>query len=392
MYIIIITHFLCWRERDELNNENLIKFSFFNMEQDNTREVPLNIDVIRVIFKTNISFIKTIVFVNKIMSRKPKLELPQDCDQLDVSVCEHPKLAGKCKIKHGRWGGRSKCIPNTDHEIDEQIQKEGFKNFAKIDENDLENELSKRDQLCRKLSVDYCRSQRAKALGCSVSSGVLKKKHCKLSQRIIDFYYSRSNSCIMPDCKEVREKYKKLCFEHQTEFDNMLELIAQAYVDLTQHHENDDENLQNFEEIYLYLKDYYGIYLLEKPATLVKIEEMAMNVRKILGYGNCQCYNINECIGSGEKGNQCKNKMIKSEIGYVCKKHKKCIIDRMKDYKKLRDNFEVMCKKESCGALLTRCKELYSMIKFSTEGEISVLKNEIYEIIIIIEQYISEIK
>lgn len=325
------------------------------------------------------------------MSRKTKLEFPQDCDKLSTEICEHPKLLSRCKIKRNRFGGRSKCIPNTDHEVDEQIQKEGFKNFAKIDEEDLENELSKRDKLCKEISVDYCRSQRAKALGCEVKGGLIKK-HCSLSQKIIDFYYSRSNSCIMPDCNEIRVKYKKLCFEHDTEFTNMLELLTQAYEDLTKHHENDDESLQNFEEIYLYLKDYYGVYLLEKPATLVKIEEMAMNIRKLLGYGKCQCYNISECIGSGEKGNQCRNKMIKSEMGYVCKKHKMCITDRMKDYKKLRDNFETMCKKESCGALLTRCKELYSMIKFTTEGEISVLKNEIYEMIVIMEQYINELK
>lgn len=325
------------------------------------------------------------------MSKK-RLELPKDCDKIEASICEHPKLLGKCKLKPGRWGGSDKCTANTEHEIDEQLQKEGFKNFAHIDENDLENELHKRDQLCRRLSKDYCTSQRAKAIGCELTSGLLRKRHCKLSQKLVDYFYTKSNSCIMPDCQEVREKYKVLCFEHDTEFNNMLELLTQAYEDLTKHHENDDESLQNFEEIYLYLKDYYGVYLLEKPATLVKIEEMAMNVRNLLGYGKCQCYNISECIGNGEKGNQCKNKMIKSEIGYVCKKHKRCIIERMVDYKKLRDNFDVMCKKESCDNLLTRAKELYSMIKFSTEGEISVLKNEIYEIIIIVEQYLKELK
>tara|TARA_R110000824_G_C15029468_1_gene659207 strand:+ start:31 stop:621 length:591 start_codon:yes stop_codon:yes gene_type:complete len=195
----------------------------------------------------------------------------------------------------------------------------------------------------------------------------------------------------MPDCNEIRERYKVLCYEHETEFKDMLEILTQSYQDLTLHHENDDASLQKFEEIYLYLKDYYGVYLLEKAATLVKIEEMAMNIRKINGYGKCQCYNISVCIGSGEKGHQCKNKMIKSSMGYICKTHKRCIEERLKEYKQLRDNFELLCKKQSCKDMLNKIKELYSMIKFTTEGEIATLKNEIYEMMIIIEQYIKEL-
>lgn len=323
--------------------------------------------------------------------RKVKLDLPDDCEKLDVSICEHPKIQNKCKIHVARFSGKTKCVANENYLVEQELQKEGFKNFAKIDPDNLEEELSLRDRLCRQLSPEYCKTQKAKMLGCDLSKGIFKKSHCKLSQRVIDYYYAKKNTCIMPDCNEVRERYNTLCTEHYIEFNNMLELLIQAYEDLTKHHEDDTGSLEKFEEIYLYLKDYYGVYLLEKTATLVKIEEMAMNIRNINGYGMCQCYNISECIGSGEKGDQCKNKMIKNNLGYVCATHKKCISVRLTEYKNLRDNFNVICKKESCASNLARAKELYSMIKFSTEGEISKIKNEIYEMIIIIEQYLKEI-
>lgn len=323
--------------------------------------------------------------------RKSELVLPEDCDKLDISICEHPKLQNKCKVRVARFGGRSRCVPNQEHLLDQEIQKQGFKNFAKIDTENLDQELSLRDKLCRQLSTEYCVSPRAQMLGCGLS-GRIFKKHCKLSQKIIDFYYTKKNSCIMPDCKEIREKYKVLCFEHQTEFDNMFELLIQAYEDLTKHHEDDDNSLQKFEEIYLYLKDYYGIYLLDKVGLMVKIEEMALNIRRLHGSDSCECYNISSCISSGSVGSKCQKKMIKSSLGYVCNIHKKCIEERLSVYKKLRDNFEIICKKQGCGEILNKIKELYSMIKFSVSGEISVLKSEIYEMIMIIEEYVKEIQ
>ena len=66
-----------------------------------------------------------------------------------------------------------------------------FKDFAKIDEDNLEEELIRRDELCRALTPSACRSPKAKVLGCQYSRGFFKQGRCKLADKIINYYFCR---------------------------------------------------------------------------------------------------------------------------------------------------------------------------------------------------------
>jgi len=322
--------------------------------------------------------------------REPKLNLPYDCNKIPVDICEHPKFENKCVIKNSIFGGRDKCVPNETYLIEKHLADKGFKDFAKIDEKNLEEELEKRDQLCRALSSSSCRTPQAKILGCQYTKKFLKKGRCQLANKIIDYYSKQTKICLCKNCDEIRERGFKLCHEHRLEFNEMVEALIIIYKDIMSGIDI-EKNYNNFIYLYNDLVDRYNVYLIENIATLIQLTEKYNEIRKKLGEDYCQCLNIKTCVGKGEVGNFCKKKGIKTKYGLLCEDHKKCFIDRKKKFDDFKENFQNLCGIRSCKKEVEELENFYRMILFCTEGESFTFRTTLDSYLFIIRKYIEEL-
>lgn len=322
--------------------------------------------------------------------RKPKLNLPYDCHKLSVDDCEHPKFNNKCIVQTARFGGNEKCVPNEDFLIEEEMTRKGFKDFAKLDPDNLEEELEKRDELCRSLSAPACRSSKAKVIGCQYKAGFFKKGRCQLADKIINYYYKTNKTCLAKDCQQEKEKGFKLCMEHHYEFNEILEALVLIYKNIMED-KDVEENYQEFIKIYNDLLENYNVYLIENTATLLQLTEKYNQIRKKLGEDFCQCLNVKSCVGKGEIGEFCRNKGIKTKAGVLCEQHKKCFYDRKKKFDEFKDKFQKICGLKSCKKELEELESFYRMVLFCTEGESFKYKNILIDYLFIIRQYIKEI-
>ncbi len=321
--------------------------------------------------------------------KKETLKLPEECYKLSTNACTSEKVANRCKIKRGTFGFKSKCIPNEDYETDKYLLSKGFKNFARIDEDNLEKELSMRDELCKQLSSKpggACESPKGIIIGCGIKKSFFGKDTCGLSPNIINYFYNKRKDCVARDCEEKRRKYGLLCEEHHKELNELLQEYKSYYQDIIYKKKNMKDNLFYFDDIYAYLNEVYGVYLLEKSNIRKGIEDMQDKVNREINQDQCQAYNINTC-STGKLNFRCKYKGYETKEGIFCKIHSKCYDDRNKKFKYLRDNFEQLCENESCGGYMNKLREFYDMIKFATDGEAAKRKYEIMEIIEIIEEF-----
>jgi len=324
-----------------------------------------------------------------IPKRKPRLNLPYDCNKLSIEDCENPRYQNKCIIESSFFNRNEKCIANEDYLIDREFDMKGFKDLIKINYTS-EEDLIERDELCQSLSSTSCRSAKARMLGCQYQTNFFKKGRCKLADKIINYYYSKSKKCLCKDCEEEKEIGFKLCNEHRLEFEELLEELLVNYKDIMES-KNIEDNYDNFIRIYNDLNDRFKIYLTENMATLIQITEKLNAIRLFLGESNCQCVNIKTCIGKGSIGNFCENKGLRNNLGFLCKEHTKCFQDRKKKFNDFKKTFQKLCGVKSCKKELEELENFYRMILFCTEGESFIYKNELIEFLFIIRQYVKEI-
>ena len=318
-----------------------------------------------------------------------KLILPEECGRLSVNACTTQKIKGKCKIKRGFLGLNSKCVANENYESDKYLFEKGFVNFARIDENNLDEELKNRDLLCKQLSTlegGACDSLQGRALGCSIKRTLYGKKTCGLSKEITNFFYRKRKDCVAKDCEVKRKKYSSLCEEHDNEFKELLQEYKSLYQSIKFKNTNINENIYLLDDVYDYIQEIFGKYLLEKPNIRDGIEKMKMDIEFKINKNQCQAYNISKC-NTKNVNQRCLKKGYETDIGTFCATHKECYKKRIVFYKKVRDNIDRLCAEEKCNAQLDKIKELYNMIRFTTEGEAFRKKYEILETIEIIEEY-----
>lgn len=322
--------------------------------------------------------------------RVPKTKLPAECYKLSIEDCEHPKNENKCRIKSTIFGGKDKCIANENYLIEKELSSKGFQDFARLDENNLEEELQKRDQLCRQLSSSTCKSPQAKVLGCKYTTGIFKKGRCALSEKIINYYYKTSKKCLCKNCDEDKEPGFKLCHEHRLELKEIIETLNFMYQNIMKGVDV-EKNYNDFIILYKDLMERYHVYLIENMATAKQVTEKYNEIRLKLGEGNCQCVNIKSCIGKGNIASFCKNKAIKSSIGMLCKEHKQCFLDRKNKFQSFRENFKNICGVKSCKKEIEELRDFYNMILYCTVGEADIFKNTLLDYLYIMEQYIKEL-
>lgn len=322
--------------------------------------------------------------------RKPRLNLPYDCHKLSLEDCTASKYDGKCLIKSGRFGGRDYCVPNDEYILDKVIREKGFKNFNKIEEENLTEELARREELCNNLSREVCNSNKAKMYGCEYKKKFLRRGNCQLSDKIINYYLKTSSKCLCESCDEQREKGFKLCNEHRQEFEEILEVLNSLYTQIMER-KNVEENYNNFVNLYGDIVERFNGYFMEHQATLIQLTEKYNNIRKELHEESCQCVNIKSCVGKGNVANFCENKSIKSELGLICKQHQTCFKDRKVKLEKLKENFQTLCGVKNCKKELDELQNFYRMIMFSTDGTVSIYKNEVLEYLFIIKRYVKEL-
>lgn len=317
------------------------------------------------------------------------LELPRDCYKLSLDACTSRKVGAACRIKRDALGFRSRCIPNENYEADKFLLESGFVNFANIDEDNLEEELNTRNQLCKQLSTfkgGTCESLKGKTIGCEIKTSYFGKKTCGLSKEVINFFYKRRKKCIALDCPERHKKYSSLCAEHDAEFKEIMQEIISIHDEIVNKGNIRDDLLFTFEDDYQYLQEVYGKYLLENPEKANRIEEMKARIEMATNKNQCQAFNISGCQ-TGATLKRCTCKGTESSLGLFCQTHRKCYKDRIKIYKKVRDNLEKLCAEDKCPEQLKSINELYTMIRITTTGQASILKYQILETIQIIKEY-----
>ena len=174
--------------------------------------------------------------------------------------------------------------------------------------------------------------------------------------------------------------------EHYKELNELLQEYKSYYQDIVFKKKNIKDSLFHFDDVYDYLNELYGVYLLEKPNIRKSLQDMQNAVYREVGRDQCQAYNIGTCT-TGNLRVRCSFKGYNTKNGLFCKTHNKCYDDRIKKFNYLRDNFESLCSEGSCAGRVAKLKEFYNMIKFTTDGEAAKKKYEIQEIIEIIEEF-----
>lgn len=321
---------------------------------------------------------------------KETLDLPRDCGRLDISICEHKRIGNRCKIEKP-FLSRARCVPNQEFLLNKDIYSQEFKDFADLDEENIDEEMLKRDEFCKNLSKSDCVSDTAKIFGCQYSNAIFKKGECGLAKKIVEYYYDKSLYCVIKDCNERKEPGYSLCTEHLEEFKYTLNNFMSNY-DSIMKKENIEEEYDQFIANYKYLTEFFDSYIAKQPATLVNVIEKFNEVRNVLDAGKCQCINISDCVGEGAIGDFCQKKAIPSEIGKLCNVHKKCFLEKKKEFRLFKANYQNLCKVSDCKKELKKLNEFYRMIVPTTEGDSLVIKNEVAAFRFILNQYLEEIK
>lgn len=325
-----------------------------------------------------------------------RISLPTDCEKLAPSACTGPRTKDKdgiplCKIKYSKFGFNNKCVQNDDYELERFIFSQGFEEFSKISEENMEEELRKRDEICKNLDAGVdgpCRSKLGKKLGCKVKKRLLSPSTCELDPKLVSFLKRRELLCEREDCNELKKKgiVCKKCTDELKEtiqeFDGLFDIIARK-------NNPPPEEVRRFFDLADELKhDWYPYFVTGQQKLLDTIEKKRMRIEEIHGGARCQAYNITSCHGKGDESRQCKCKGLRSKEGLFCGTHRRCYHDRVARFNEFRDKFEELCKKEElCSGLVRKMKEFYEMIKYTNYGEASRKKVEVDNIIEFAEEY-----
>lgn len=328
--------------------------------------------------------------------RAEPLEFPQDCERLAPSACEtwktkDPKTGvGKCKIKYSKLGFANKCVENEDYELERFIFNEGFKEFTKINTENLDYELKTRNKICENLDPDTtCKSELGKKLGCKVKKRSFSPNSCRLDPKLIRFLKKREMLCEKEDCKELKKK-GIICDKCVDELQESLQELDGLYDELARRKHPAPEDVKRYFDLADEVKyDWYPYFVHAQKELLDTLEKKRMKIEELHGGMHCQAYNISGCMGKGEESRQCKCKGIKDRYGIFCGIHRKCYLSRKEKFDEFRDKFQVLCEKEElCKSLIKKMKQFYTMIRYTTVGEASVKKVEVDDIIEFSEEYL----
>jgi len=326
------------------------------------------------------------------------LNLPDDCEQLSTSACESPKTrdpksgARKCKVKYSKLGFGNKCTKNEDYELEKFIFDQGFQEFTNISGENLEKELRLRNKICENLDPANggpCQSSLGEKLGCKVNKKLLSPNSCHLDPKLIRFLKKRELLCEKEDCGELRKKGIH-CHKCTEELQEMLQEYDGLYDILVRKQNAPPADIARFFELADQIKEeWYPYFVTGQMKLLDTLERKRMKIEEIHGGARCQAYNITDCLCKGDDERQCKCRGLRDRTGVLCNIHRKCYIRRVEKFDEFRDNFDKLCRKQQlCNALLKNMRELYEMIKYTTQGEISKKKTEVSDIIEYAEEYL----
>ena len=337
------------------------------------------------------------------MPVKKKLKLPEECDKIPLKGCISDKTEGLCQIVKTRKG--KKCMPNPDYPEDKDIFEDFFTEFRAMNINEIKEELIKRDKECRNLSKSKCESIRGLKYGCKLSSGWLWfQKKCRLNPDLYDRFFRTNKNCTVIDCNERAFEQTDLCFEHREELIKIIDELKDFQQRLEQGLVMESELnkvvskdefgnkftlLEEFEGNINYINEIYSVYLLEHTDVARYILTLQRDINRRLGREKrCQATNISSCNGRGKESHQCTNTGIKGKEGIFCGIHKKCYQKYLKSYKKVRDNYIVICKKspQLCKEWVKEMNLFSQMISKCSDGEAVKLKGEVTRDIAIVKQ------
>lgn len=325
--------------------------------------------------------------------KKEVIKLPGDCEKLAPSACTGKGTKDKdgiplCKIKYSKLGFKNKCVENDEYELEKFIFSQGFEEFTRISEENTEEELRKRDEICKNLDTSACGTKLGRKLGCKVKKRLLAPDSCHLDPKLISFMKRRELLCERENCNELKKKgiICKKCTEELNEtiqeYDGLFDILARK-------NNPPPEDVKRFFDLADDLKhDWYPYFVTGQRELLDTIERKRMRIEEIHGGARCQAYNITGCMGKGDNARQCKCKGIRSKEGLFCGTHRRCYKDRVEKFNQFRDKFDELCRKEElCSGLVRKMRELYEMIKYTTYGEASKKKVEVDDIIQYAEEY-----
>ena len=323
--------------------------------------------------------------------KKNVINLPEDCEKLSLSACTDKKTKNQCKIKYGPFGFNNKCVKNEDRDLEKYIFEKGFEEFSKIDPDNLEEELRLRNKICKNLDPargGTCQSELGRKLGCKVVKRFTSPNTCELDPKLIRFLKKREMLCEKEDCEELKKK-GVLCRKCIDELKELLQKFNGLYTTLSKVKNSPPERIKEFNETYEDIIDDWSAYFVTgQKKKLDEIEQKKMKIDSIHGGVRCQAINISGCDGKGNYQSQCRCKGFRDEYGIFCANHRRCYIAREKKFDEFRNKFEELCKeKEVCQGLVSKMKEFYEMIKYSTYGKSKTKKIEVDNIIDIAKEY-----
>ena len=334
---------------------------------------------------------------SSLKKKKEVINLPTDCEKLSASACTIKGTTDRdgipfCKIKYSKFGFGNKCIENDQYDLEKFVFRQGFEEFSKISEDNMEEEMIKRDQICKNLDASLCGSAMGKKIGCKVKKRLLSPVSCHLDPKLISFMKRRDILCEKEECDELKKKgiICKKCVDNLNEtiqeFDGLFDILARK-------NNPPPEDIKTFFDLADDLKNnWYPYFISGQPQLLDIIEKKRMRIEEIHGGSRCQAYNITGCLGKGDESRQCKCKGIRSKEGIFCGTHRRCYINRAEKFDQFRDKFDELCRKGGlCSGLIKKNKEFYEMIKYSTSGFAAKKKIEVDDIIFFAEEYMKYI-
>lgn len=334
-----------------------------------------------------------------VKKRKEIITLPDDCEKLSTSVCESFKTkdpttgARKCKIKYGMLGFGNKCVKNEDYDLEKFIFQAGFEDFSTIGEENMEEELRRRNKVCENLSASdggLCQSALGKKIGCKVNKKLLSPNSCRLDPNLIRFMKKRELLCEKEDCAELRKKGIQ-CDKCTQELEEMLLEFDSLYDVLVKRKNPPPADISRFFDLADQLKnEWYPYFVTGQKKLLDTLERKRMKIEELHGGARCQAINISRCSGKGDQDRQCKCRGLRDRTGLLCNTHRKCYLQRVEKFNEIRDKFEELCEeKKLCKSLIKNITQLYEMIKYTNQGEISRKKTEVSDMIDYMESFLA---
>lgn len=337
----------------------------------------------------------------------------RECKKLDKKTCLDSRLMKACRIVD------NKCVENKYRDL------EYIEDFPAIEIDQRENveqQLNLRKEVCKSLPVDLCGSNIGKAYNCKIKKNLLGRKRCELDKKFINSFQGK---CMVEGCKRDHYPYKKLCLNHQRDFDQLYEILKDSFKRIKYSNEifqpegtegtpkkyiikkdnnilaagdfaSNNELLTNlvleFKEAYDLLKLIYINYIIQRPGLVTEINDMIIYLKEnnlLDEISTCTAMNIENCknIYNGNKvGEKCRNDVKKVsglnlnkdiELNF-CNIHKECFKKYYKNYVKLRDNLDILIEDGTVKKFYTKNLEFYDMIKYTGDPgagiKIQVLK------------------